>query len=73
MSMEDRAQEHEAHVWELNNVHRKQMPPVAQPGDPRYGPEECEECGDDMPEVRRSYGFKLCTQCQSAIEALRRR
>ena len=73
MSIEDRAQEHEAHIWEINNMRRKVGPPPAKPGDADYGPEECEECGDTMHPVRRSYRFILCTSCQTAREIVTRR
>lgn len=49
-------------------MRRKALPAVAKPGDPGYGPEECERCGDDMHPVRRSYGFKLCVHCAEAKE-----
>jgi len=71
MSIEDAAQEHEAQMWEIHNIHRRRLPDVKKPGEPGYGPEECEECGDDMPAVRRGYGFSLCTACASARERRR--
>jgi len=58
-------------MWEINNMHRKPLPPLAKPGDARYGPEECDECGAEMHQVRRSYGFRLCTACQSEREQKR--
>lgn len=73
MNIEDTAQDHEIKVWELNNVHRKPEPAVKSPGEPGYGPEECEKCGDDMPDVRRAYGFTLCTACKSLTESPRLR
>lgn len=71
MSIEDKAQEHEAMIWEMNNRARN----VARfkPGEPGYGPAECEDCGDDMHQVRRSYGFTRCTACQSRLEHPSRR
>ena len=71
MSIGDRAQEHEAKEWAIINRPRK----VAKfaPGDPGYGPDECEECDDEMHPVRRTHGFKLCTSCQSAVERRSRR
>ena len=29
---------------------------------------ECQECGDELPEVRRRYGCRLCVECQSRVE-----
>jgi RNA polymerase-binding transcription factor DksA len=37
------------------------------PEDEGYGPEEC-ECGAEMPEPRRAYGFKLCVPCKELTE-----
>lgn len=37
------------------------------PKDEGYGPEEC-ECGAEMPEARRAYGFKLCVPCKEFTE-----
>lgn len=68
MSIEDKAQEHEAQIWEINNRARVVS---YQPGDPGYGPEECERCGAEVHPVRRSYGYKLCTPCASAAERRR--
>ena len=67
MSLEDKAQEHEAQIWAINNRPRE----VAsyQPGEKGYGPEDCEECGADMHPVRRAHGFKVCTPCASALES----
>lgn len=67
MSMEDRAQEHEAAEWARNNAPRPQKP-TYQPGDAGYGPEFCDECESPMPELRRANGWVLCTSCQSAVE-----
>lgn len=36
------------------------------------GPEECEECGELMPEVRRNYGFRICVHCAEAEEKSKR-
>lgn len=33
-----------------------------------YGPEECDQCGDEMPDVRRQHGFRLCVECQTLLE-----
>lgn len=71
MSIEDKAQEHEARIWEFNN--RPREPRTFAPEDAGYGPAECEECGADMHPIRRSYGFKLCTSCASAREIVTRR
>lgn len=73
MSLEDRAQEHEQQQWELRNVNRKHAPPPAQPGDADYGPAECEECGADMPALRRADRRRLCTGCASEAEQAQRR
>jgi hypothetical protein len=73
MSIEDRAQEHEAQIWEIHNMRRRPPAPTAGPGEPGYGPEECEDCEAEMPAVRRSYGFRLCTNCASRQERARGR
>lgn len=69
MSLEDKAQEHEAMLWEQNNRAREVT--RFQPTDKGYGPAECVDCGDDMHPVRRSYGFTRCTKCASAREVRR--
>ena len=66
MSLEDKAQEHEAAIWEQNNRPRDVV--RFAPGQPGYGPAECEDCGAEVHPVRRGYGFKLCTPCQAARE-----
>lgn len=33
-----------------------------------YGPAECTECGDDMPEPRRKLGMVICFECASRNE-----
>ncbi len=33
-----------------------------------YGPEECDQCGDEMPAIRRQHGFRLCVECQTLRE-----
>lgn len=71
MSLEDKAQEHEAQVWAINNRSREVV--TYQPGEVGYGPEECAECGATMHAVRRGYGFKMCTPCTSAREIVTRR
>ena len=70
MSIEDKAQEHEAQIWAINNRPRETV--TYEPGQTGYGPEECVSCGADMHPVRRGYGFKTCTPCASAAEARRR-
>ena len=71
MSIEDKAQEHEAMIWAQNNAGRE-VQPIIKPGEPGYGPEECIDCDEKMPAVRRAYGFKRCTACASALEPRRR-
>lgn len=66
MSQEDKAQEHEAMIWQRNNTVRPTR--TYAPGEPGYGPEECDRCGDDVHPVRRANGWRLCTPCQSAVE-----
>lgn len=72
MSLEDRAQEHEAAEWEIRNRPREPKK-LIEPGAPGYGPSECEDCGNPMPELRRANGWSLCTECQSLIERRARR
>lgn len=69
MSIEDIAQEAEIKQWERINVGRPTQQIYA-PLDTGYGPEECqnEECGDDMPVLRRELGRTLCTACQQRAE-----
>lgn len=69
MSNEDAAQALELKQWEFNNASRPVGPITYEPDAPGYGPAECIECGDDMPEVRRRYGFKMCVHCKSRQEA----
>lgn len=68
MSMEDAAQDHEVRIWEINNRPRPEAKKYA-PGQDGYGPEECVECGDDMPALRRENGWCLCTACKAKTEA----
>lgn len=35
---------------------------------PAYGPEECDQCGDEMPDVRWQHGFRLCIECATLCE-----
>jgi formylmethanofuran dehydrogenase subunit E len=67
MSLEDKAQEHEAMVWSLVNAPRPERP-TFKPGEPGYGPAECDDCGEDMPELRRTDGRRCCTPCTSERE-----
>lgn len=72
MSIEDKAQDHEAAEWE----HRNAPPPprpTFKPGDAGYGPKECDECESTMPPLRRANGWVLCTRCQSLVESGRLR
>lgn len=74
MSDEDTAQAIELQQWEMNNRPRTE-PIKFTPSDARYGPADCDECGAEMPKVRREYGFNLCVECKSKMErisALRR-
>lgn len=34
----------------------------------QQGPAECEECGADMPPLRRQMGAHLCVECQTLAE-----
>jgi len=70
MSIEDKAQEHEAREWALRNAPRPEQR-IYEPGEPGYGPALCVDCEDDMPAVRRSYGYCLCVQCKSQQERRR--
>ena len=71
MSLEDAAQDHEAKIWLLNNRTREVK--KFAPGAPGYGPQDCVQCGDDMPEPRRAHGFGRCVPCVQKTEAPRRR
>lgn len=72
MSVEDRAQEQEVMDWERNNRPRAERPIYA-PGDRGYGPAKCAQCEDDMPAVRRAYGYMLCVECAAERERNGRR
>lgn len=67
MSIEDRAQDHEAKLWEMANAPRPERPTYG-PEHPLYGPENCEGCEATMPVFRRRHGWQLCTECQSDAE-----
>lgn len=71
MSIEDRAQDQEVADWERNNRPRDRR--IFAPGEEGYGPECCAECGDEMPEVRRAYGYALCVSCAADLERIRSR
>lgn len=71
MSIEDRAQEIELAQWERNNQPRERL--IFNPDDEGYGPEQCVNCDDDMHEVRRAYGFKVCVVCATEFERLKSR
>ncbi len=34
----------------------------------KMGPKECIECGESIPQERRSLGFKLCIECAEESE-----
>lgn len=68
MAFEDTAQDVELKQWELNNLAHSRGPIRFSPGEPGYGPDECEECGAKMPAERRAWGFDLCVDCKSAQE-----
>lgn len=71
MSVEDIAQEQEAQEWVRNNRVRTPAATYA-PGDKGYGPELCESCEIEMPELRRAMGRCLCVSCTDR-EALRKK
>jgi RNA polymerase-binding transcription factor DksA len=70
MSVEDQAQVLEAHLWEMNN--RRRAVKTFKPDEAGYGPKECEDCGDDMPTVRRELGACRCVTCQNELDKRRR-
>lgn len=67
MSIEDRAQDHEATEWAARNAPRAAAA-QHQPSDPGYGPKYCDECESVMPALRRANGWRLCTSCQGHVE-----
>ena len=67
MSLEDKAQDHEASEWAMRNTAHPDKPMFG-PSDAGYGPKECEECESTMPLLRRANGWVLCTSCQSLVE-----
>lgn len=81
MSQEDRAQHHEALDWEINNRPREVLTMFA-PADKGYGPATCngrekrtgpgvqleDDCGEELPPLRRAMGRHLCVGCQALLE-----
>lgn len=45
---------------------RSQLPEAG-----KLGPEDCQECGNDIPMGRRKHGFDLCVGCASVREGKR--
>lgn len=37
-------------------------------GQVAYGPPECTDCGEDMPEARRRLGMVICVECATRRE-----
>jgi len=86
MSQEDRAQHMEALDWEINNRPREQHQEFKE-GDREYGPATCngrdkrtmpgiqldDDCGNEMPPLRRAMGRHLCVDCQTLLESGRLR
>jgi hypothetical protein len=82
MSAEDLAQDREAQDWEINNRPREIAPTFA-PADKGYGPATCngrekrtgpgvqleDDCGEELPPLRRAMGRHLCVACQELLEA----
>lgn len=62
-------QDPELREWEHNNRSRQAQVKFS-PTDAGYGPQTCaiDICGREMPVQRREWGFKLCVECQSALE-----
>jgi len=71
MSIEDIAQDVEALDWERNNRPRAARR-LFEPTEPGYGPAQCGECEDDMPDLRRSMGLCLCVGCTELAERRKR-
>jgi hypothetical protein len=81
MSQEDIAQAHEAFDWALNNRPRTLATTFA-PADKGYGPATCngrvqrtapgvqleDDCGEELPPLRRAMGRHLCVGCQDLLE-----
>jgi RNA polymerase-binding transcription factor DksA len=71
MSIEDIAQEVELLDWERNNRPRT-VRRLLEPTEPGYGPAECGECEDQMPDLRRAMGCVLCVDCTELAERRKR-
>lgn len=50
----------------VNSI-RSRIPPRGQ-----LGPEDCQECGNDIPIKRREHGYDLCVECATAHEVMKR-
>jgi RNA polymerase-binding transcription factor DksA len=57
---------------QLSKVSRAAMPDVDLAPD-QYRALECDDCGVELPEFRMKKGFRRCTACQTAREAMDRR
>lgn len=81
MSQEDIAQNHEAMDWALNNRPREAAPTFKK-GEDGYGPATCngrekrtvkgvqleDDCGNELPPLRRAMGRHLCVECQTLLD-----
>lgn len=47
---------------QINSI-RDRVPPKG-----KLGPEDCQECGNDIPMKRREHGYDLCVECASVRE-----
>ncbi|KAE8546172.1 TraR/DksA C4-type zinc finger protein [Marinobacter nauticus] len=47
---------------QVNSI-RSRIPPKGQ-----LGPEDCQECGNDIPMKRREHGYELCVACAERRE-----
>lgn len=47
---------------QVNSI-RNRVPPKGQ-----LGPEDCQECGNDIPMPRREHGYELCVGCAELKE-----
>ena len=70
MGNEDAAQRLELLEWQQNNRTRTGQYKYS-PEEAGYGPEFCSTCDEDMPLVRREYGFRVCVPCKQASEGRR--
>lgn len=53
----------------INNELSRAIDRIRQNASPvTMGPKTCVECGEDIPEVRRKLGFKLCVPCAEESE-----